>query len=193
MINIGYLTCGRDSNSDNVYTPYYAVEPIVKYIPKTFVIWCPFDLEWSAYVQTFKANGYKVIYSHIAMGQDFFDYYPEQYFDCIISNPPFSIKDKILKRLYEIGKPFAMLLPLNCLQGQSRYKCFKNGIQLLAFDKRIDYHTNENFLTYTKGNHFSSVYFCKDILPKDLILEELIKYEKPLKGVVINEKTTNTV
>ena len=182
MRNIGYLTSGRGPDSDHVYTPFYAVEPLLKYIPKDFVIWCPFDLEWSAFVQAFRENGYEVIHSHIDTGQDFFEYMPSEHFDCIISNPPFSCKDKVLERLCQIGKPFAILLPLNSLQGQSRYKVFKKGIQLLAFDKRIDYHTNENFQTYTKGNHFASGYFCRGILPRDLILEELIKYERPLKG-----------
>lgn len=72
---------------------------------------------------------------------------------------------------------------MNSLQGKARYKYFKNGIQLLAFDSRVDYHTNNNFKTYTKGNHFASAYFCRSLLPKDLIIEELIKYERELKEV----------
>jgi hypothetical protein len=79
-----------------------------------------------------------------------------------------------------VESDFAVLLPLNSLQGQSRFKAFQNGIQLLAFDKRIDYHTRENYSTYTKGNHFASAYFCKDILPGNLMLESLRKYERPL-------------
>jgi len=127
-----------------------------------------------------KENNFNVIRSSLAEGQDFFTYEPKQW-DIVVSNPPFSLKDKVLKRLNDLNKPFAILLPLNSLQGEKRYNwCFKNGIQLLAFDRRIDYHTNFNFNTYTKGNHFASAYFCRDILPKDLILEELIKYERPL-------------
>lgn len=30
--------------------------------------------------------------------------------DYIISNPPYSLKGEVLKQLYEIGKPFAMLV-----------------------------------------------------------------------------------
>ena len=89
-------------------------------------------------------------------------------------------KDQILKRLDELGKPFAILLPLNSLQGQTRYEVFKKGIQLLAFDKRIGFHTNNNMQTTAEGNHFASAYFCRGILPRDLILEELVKYERPL-------------
>ena len=179
-INKGYLTCNRTASGDEVFTPFFAVEPLLKYIPKDKVIYMPFDEEWSAFYQLFTENGYKVIRSSLVEGQDFFEYEPPEHYDIIISNPPFSKKDKVLERLDELGKPFAILLPLNSLQGQSRYKVFRNGIQLLAFDKRVDYHTNFNFQTYTKGNHFASAYFCRDILPKDLIIEELKKYERPL-------------
>lgn len=118
--------------------------------------------------------------SSLIEGQDFFEYEPKEW-DIIVSNPPFSVKDQVLERVYSFGKPFALLLPLNSLQGQKRYNYFRNGIQLLAFDKRINYHTNLNFNNFTKGNHFASAYFCRDILPHDLILERIEEYEKPLK------------
>ena len=156
------------------------MEPLLKYLPKDKIIWCPFDEEWSAFYQMLKESGFNVVRSSLDEGQDFFSYEPEEW-DIVVSNPPFSLKDKILKRLNDLNKPFAILLPLNSLQGEKRYNwCFKNGIQQLAFNRRIDYHTNFNFNTYTKGNHFASAYFCRDILPKDLILEDLIKYERPL-------------
>ena len=180
-INKGWLTCNRTASGDEVFTPFYAVEPIMKYIPKDKIIWMPFDEEWSAYYQLFTENGYKVIRSSIEDGQDFFTYEPTENYDIIVSNPPFSKKDAILERLDKLGKPFAVLLPANSIQGDKRYqKCFKNGIQMLAFNKRIDYHTNFDFQNYTKGNHFASAYFCRNVLPKDLIIEELVKYDRPL-------------
>ena len=78
-----------------------------------------------------------MIRSSLAEGKDFLEYEPDEPYDVIITNVPFSLKDKILKRLDELGKPFAILLPLNSLQGQTRYEVFSHGIQLLAFDKRI--------------------------------------------------------
>lgn len=179
-INVGYLMSDRTSSGDEVYTPFYAVEPLLKYISKDKTIWCPFDEEWSAYYQMFKENGYNVIRSSLVEGQDFFTYEPSEEYDIIVSNPPFSKKDKILRRLSELEKPYAILLPVNSIQGKSRYEVFKEGIQLLSFDARIDFHTNFNFKTYTKGNHFASAYFCKDILPKSLIIEKLYKYERAL-------------
>ena len=88
--NIGYLTSSKTPEHQELYTPYYAVEPIVKYIPKSYRIWCPFDAEWSSFYQTFRENGFDVIRSHIDEGKDFFLYEPDDY-DVIISNPPFNI------------------------------------------------------------------------------------------------------
>ena len=76
-------------NNDECYTPAYGVRPILKYIPKDWVVWCPFDTKESEYVKLIRANGNKVIASHIANGQDFMVYEPEEHWDCIISNPPF--------------------------------------------------------------------------------------------------------
>ena len=120
MINKGYLTAKTDKQSDEVYTPDYAVKPIIKYLDnfcnKTqYTVWCPFDKADSAYVRLLKQEGYKVIYSHIDNGQNFFTFEPEERYDFIVSNPPFSIKDQILKRLRELNKPFAILLPLPAL------------------------------------------------------------------------------
>lgn len=53
--NIGVLKANK--SNDECYTPHYAVKPLLEFIPKGKTIWCPFDLEWSAFVQTFKAGG----------------------------------------------------------------------------------------------------------------------------------------
>lgn len=164
-LNTGYLTAQTTDDSNENYTPYYAVTPLLKYIDKSKSIWCPFDEEWSAYYQTFKNHGYKAIRSHLSDNQDFFTYEPEQY-DVIISNPPYNIKDKILKRLNDLHKPFAMLLPLPSLQGKDRFDwCFKDGIQLLAFDERIGFHHMNKMDKPKEGSPFSAIYFCRDILP----------------------------
>lgn len=176
MRNIGVLTA---SKSDELYTPFYAVAPLLKYISTDKHIWCPFDEEWSAFFQTFRRGGYSVTRSHLNEGKDFFAYEPSDY-DVIVSNPPFSMKDKVLERLYQLNKPYAILLPLNSLQGKKRFAYLKDGIQLLSFDERIEYHKPEDMLHTVKGNCFASAYFCKGVLPRDLILEHLDKYEEPL-------------
>lgn len=132
-INIGYLTANRTSAGDEVYTPFYAVEPLMEFLPKDKKIWCPFDEEWSAFYQLLSEKGYDVTRSSLREGKDFFHFEPENW-DILVSNPPFSKKNEVLKRAYQLGKPFALLLPVNSIQGKARYKIFKNEIQMLGFD-----------------------------------------------------------
>ena len=179
-INKGYLTAKTDKESDEVYTPAYAVRPLVKYLRlfekikgHPIKIWCPFDTQSSQYVQVFREAGFEVIHSHIEEGKNFFFYEPDEQYDVIISNPPFSQKDNVLKRLFELNKPYAMLLPIPALQGQKRFPYIKDGLQYLGFDKRINYYTNADFSQVQKGVSFGSCYLCKQFLPRDLILEEL--------------------
>lgn len=179
-LNKAYLESDRTEAGDEVYTPFYAVEPLLEFVPKDKVIWCPFDEEWSAYYQMFTENGYKVIRSCIGDNQDFFTYEPDEHWDILISNPPFSKKDKVLERAFSFNKPFALLLPANSIQGKKRFEIFRNEIQMLAFDLRVDYHTNGNMKDYTKGNHFGSAYFCRDLLPTKLEMRRLNKYDRPL-------------
>ena len=174
-INKGYLTAKTDKASDEVYTPAYAVMPLIKYLkefnPKA-TIWCPFDKEYSNYVKILSKEGFKVIYSHIDEDKNFFFYEPEEEYDIIISNPPFSQKDNVLKRLSELDKPYAMLLPVPSLQGQARFPYLKD-IQYLGFDKRINYYKDLEMTKTQDGVSFGSCYSCKKFLPKDLIIEEL--------------------
>lgn len=134
---IDYIKRGPN---DELYTPDYAVYPIIKYIPQNIkTIWCPFDKAESNFVKILQNNGYNVIFSHIENGEDFFHFEPENY-DMIISNPPYSAKKKIIKRCYELNKPFALLLPITSLEGISHGKMFKKyGIGAVILDKRIDF------------------------------------------------------
>ena len=148
MINKGYLTAKTNKASDEVFTPEYAVNKIIPHIwnfirrtNKVITIWCPFDKEDSAFVTILKKEGFNVIYSHIDEGKNFFQYEPKHY-DIIISNPPFSIKDDILKRLYELNKPYAILMPLPVLQGQKRFEYIKD-CQALVFNKRINFYIDK--------------------------------------------------
>lgn len=179
-LNTGYLKSNRTKSGDDMFTPFYAVEPIIKYIPKNKKIWMPFDEEWSAFYQRFTELGYNVIRSSLSDGHDFFKYEPDEY-DIIISNPPFSMKDKVLERLYHLNKPFAILLPVNSIQGTKRFNYFSKGIQLLIFDARMGFHNSESMDIPVEGTPFATGYFCKDVLPKDLILERLEKFERKLE------------
>jgi hypothetical protein len=129
---------------DELYTPEYAVEPVLKYIPADVkTIWCPCDTNESKVVQKLQRAGYDVYFTHIECGFDFL----KTNIDCdmIITNPPYSTKDKMLARAYELGKPFAFLLPLTALEGIKRGEMFrKNGMGIVVLDQRIDFNGKGN-------------------------------------------------
>ena len=151
---------------DEYYTPKILVEPLLDYIPKDKVIWCPFDTENSEYVLVFKENGYKVIHSHIEEDKDFFTYTPDESFDIIISNPPFTKKLDVLKRLYEMNKPFCLLLGLPILNYQVIGNFFLDKeLQLLIVDKKVSFDGNTCA--------FNNSYFCYKFLPRDLMFVHL--------------------
>jgi type I restriction-modification system DNA methylase subunit len=133
------------NRKDEYYTPQILVEPILKYIPDNSTIWCPFDTNQSEFVLILKEAGHNVIYSHLWYGQDFFEYEPDEPYDYIISNPPFSLKKRILERLYKLDKPFAMIMGLPILNYQEIGNFFyekqseDKWLQLLIVDKKVSY------------------------------------------------------
>lgn len=98
----------------------------------------------------------------------------------ITYNPPYSCKDAVLKRAYGFNKPFALLMPINNIQGKNRYKIWGNDIQVLCFDGRVCYHTRGDMHNFRNEVHFGSAYFCRELLPTKLEMRQLIKYERPL-------------
>lgn len=147
---------------DEYFTPPILVEPIMPYIKPNSTVWCPFDEQNSEFVLKLKEAGHNVIYSHIANGQDFFQYEPQKSYDYIISNSPFSLKLDILTRLYKFNKPFAMLMNLECLNYQVVGNFFTtHPIQLLIPDKKVSFDGNTA--------SFNTSYFCYKMLPKDLM------------------------
>ena len=162
------------NKNDEYFTPEYAVEPIIKYLKKGSTIWCPFDKISSNYVKVFKDNGFNVVYGHIETGQDFFEVdVPEC--DYIISNPPYSLKGDIFKRLYEIGKPFAMLINFQGIfDHKERFKMFKNNkVEMLWLSPRVNYIKHDE--VSTSGVPFQSGYLCSGIFDNELNFEFIHK------------------
>lgn len=159
-----WLRTGAFNEKDEYYTPKILVDAIVPYIPAGKTVWCPFDTCNSEFVNAFKVN-HKVIHSHIWDGKDFFKYEPDTY-DYIVSNPPFTRKLEVLQRLYDLDKPFAMVLPLPMLNYQEVGSFFLDKpLQLLIVDKKVSFDGNTA--------SFNNSYFCNKILPKELMFAHL--------------------
>ena len=163
-----------NSGNDEFYTPLYAIVPIAKYVKPNSTIWCPFDTEDSLFVKYFRSLGHKVIATHINSNENFFDMACPTC-DYIISNPPYSVKGQVIEKLFEIGKPFAMLVGcLGVFESKRRYNIFsKNKFEVMNFDKRVSFIGADREVKV--NTPFSSIYICHNILPKQIMFREIDK------------------
>ena len=162
-------------HGDEYYSPQNVVDMIVPYVLRGGykTIWCPFDTKDSLYVKTFQKLGYEVNYGHIDTGQDFFDY-TEPQGDIVVSNPPFSKRDDVLKHLYELDIPFAIVIGFNGLfDNRKRFELFKaNGIQMLVPRGRMRFVHKEHGLM--KSPVFQSIYICSRVLDSQIVFSDSV-------------------
>lgn len=132
----------QNRGTDNLDTPKEATEYLLPYLKREWRIWeCACGN--GAIVNVLKNNGFDV-YGTDANSKndelvDFLFTSPHK-FDCIITNPPFSLKTSFLEKAYSIGRPFAFLLPITSLEGIKRQKLYKeNGLEIIFLPKRIDF------------------------------------------------------
>jgi len=171
------------SGNDEFYTPEYAILPLLPYLKPFNVIWCPFDTRQSNFVKCLTDNGHKVIYTHISNGENFFMLNKEC--DAIVSNPPYSFKTEVIERLFQIGKPFAMLMGIvGVFESQRRFNAFRtNGVEVLYFNKRVSYYTSYEAKETDLEPPFSSAYICHGILPKQIEFAEITKDVKKKRSI----------
>lgn len=157
----------KSGSSDIFGTPIEEIHRMIPFLPKEWKIWENASGD-GRIVKELRASGYQVIGTDIMDGFDFLSPLvatPE--FDCIFTNPPYSVKDKWLERCYELGKPFALLMPITALGEQKRVKMYKeHGIQVALPPGRINFDTPSGQGT---GAWFYAAWFCYRLnLPKDI-------------------------
>lgn len=148
-------------DKDHVATPRWVVEQIYDLIDiKSFnMCWFPFN----HYDSEFKLKAddlnlkYKATHKFDDLGNDFFITEPPENCDLMISNPPFSIQNKIIERSFELIdggkiKSFCLLLPLSTLETPHRgelYEKYADDLSLIIFKKRIKFIGCKN--SFNKG------------------------------------------
>lgn len=172
----------QQGGGDEQYTPRYGVEVLLPHIQhlKSKTIWCPFDKEDSQFVQVLTEEGFNVVYSHIDYGQNFFEYEPDKW-DVAISNPPYNKKRKFWERLLDLGKPFALLLPLNILSDSVINVTMnerEREFQLLIPSRRMRFY---NAITGETGKQptFKASYFGVNIFKQQIILQDMELKKQP--------------
>lgn len=170
---------GDINPNDEFYTPNYAIEPIIKFLKPGSTILCPFDTAESNYVKYLHNAGFTVRHSHIQEGSDFFKLSKPNFagIDYIISNPPYSLKFEVFERLFEIGKPFAMLVGVvGLFESQKRFNLFKdNKFEIMYLNLRVSFFKNYEDQVTKLNPPFSSVYITKDVLPQQIVFETIDK------------------
>lgn len=164
----------KSAKSDEWYTPIQAIYPILEYIDNKKIIWCPFDTEESNFVKVLKNNGYTVINSHIDDGLDFFEYEPDNW-DIILSNPPYSKRNEILKRVFGFNKPFALLMNTNGLFDSGvRWNLFNefNDFSLFYLKGRVNY-MKEYGKIEKSSPPFQSAYITSGIFSEKIVFEKI--------------------
>lgn len=157
---------GNNEQSDECYTPEEALLPLLPSLDKSLTYYECASGKSQSISNFLMSRGIVCISSY---EKDFLKDDIPDYVDVIITNPPYSKKDAFIKRCYDIGKPFALLLPLTALQGAGTKKrkgrnqmYHENGIEVLVLKDRIDF-------TGGGAPHFAVGWFSHGILPEPLI------------------------
>ena len=137
------------SVQDNYNTPKKGWCDIMQFIPnKEQKIWCPFYNDGTC-KNILEEMGYTNI---IHSNKDFFTYHEPN--SICLDNPPYSIKEKIIDKLYETKIPFALLLPMDTLE-RKYMKKFLNNLQVVIPAIRYEYVEGSK-----KNPPFKSVWIC---------------------------------
>ena len=135
---------------DDYETEKEAFDLLLKYIDikKDDKVWFPFFCNNLIKSYTFP---FKMIHTTT----DFFDTNIE--YDYIIDNPPFSIKEKIIRKCIELNKPFCLLLAVDTLERQYISTLFKDkDFTVIIPKKRWKFINNGSKVTVG----FKTCWFC---------------------------------
>jgi len=159
-----------DKNNDNYSTPPEVWDNIKHCLPidDNHIVWEPFfnsDSKSPCHLSTLGCN---VLYSNA----DFFTTRPS----CathIVTNPPFSCKERVFERLYTLDLPFIVIMPVHSLCTRFIKTYFKNKLQIIVPDYRLHFEridTKTGARKTIKRTPFDSVYVCyKMNLPRDVM------------------------
>ena len=158
----------KKNKNDNYSTPKAYLEVIDKFIPQDYTICDPFYFDGSV-KDTWREIGREIIHENT-------DFFTNNYddVDIIVSNPPFSNMKEIFIKLFEINKPFILLIPIQ--------KIFQLKIQKVLIDKDIQIIVSPIYIGFINEDgeqtRCPSQYFCYMTYKMDL-KRDFLFIEKP--------------
>jgi len=118
-------------------TPLEAWELLLNQMRNTRVtFWLPFFNDGSIKKNLEKNLNVNIIHQR----RDFFEYEPKKY-DVIADNPSFFQKQKVFRRCLDLGRPFALLVPMETIERKYFSEMFKNDkrLQVIIPNKRYEF------------------------------------------------------
>lgn len=181
-------TLDKSQPRDLFQTPRYAVELLLPYLPKNYInVW-----ECSAgegkIAQVLRENGYGVLETDIRLLPNILEqinFLKDGGFSTridnkymIVTNPPYSLKQKFFKRCIELDVPFALLISADyslwTIDAVRKFGCEK-----LIPTRRIDYITPTGKDGRTSSSYFHSYWLTRKFnLGSSEVFVELTKQMK---------------
>lgn len=176
----------KSQTMDQCQTPAHAILPLLPYLNPAQTLWESACGKGNL-VQAFKNQGFShIIESDVLSGDEynFLTYNPtldpnSEYKGVYhwwyqITNPPYSIKYKWMKRSYELGKPFALLIPVESIGAKSCQTLWKQyehkpyRTEIILLNKRINFEMPNKGLD-GKGAQFPVLWYTYGLnLPKQI-------------------------
>jgi len=153
-----------ENRFDDYMSPKSAWDAIKNIIPKNKIIWEPFygDGKSGQYLKELGFNN--------VIHEPDVDFFLNNKGDIIISNPPFSKAQKVLKRLVELNKPFILILPVSKITTNYFYDIIgfdenkSKKFKILIPRKRIQFGKLKNGeCKFNNACNFDCFYYCYDI------------------------------
>lgn len=160
------------ANYDSCQTPAYALDPLLPYLDKNLTVWEAACGEGLLVDALYDSDFLAVVDTDILTGKNFFEFEPDQW-DILITNPPFSAKFKWLERAYLLGKPFALLLPVETLGAVTAQRLMQQyGFEIMFLDSRVNFKM-PNAGWDGAGAQFAVFWLCWKLLPEKVMFGEI--------------------
>ena len=145
---------------DEYYTLESDAETIAQHIIRPMTVWLPFNDKGKAFDIVLPRHGHKVI----CTDTDFFTTDPPEGIEAVISNPPFSLKKDVVKRLDALNLKYALIMPFLWLNDGIP---FDYCHQLMMFRKRMHFMMGGGELNHPRTN---CVVISNGLLTHDFIV-----------------------
>jgi hypothetical protein len=133
------------------------IDHITRAVGKDPLIWEPACGNGNL-VNGLKARGFRVVGTDILTGSDFME--TRRPCDMILTNPPFSIKEKFLGRCYNLGIPFALLMPITTFDAKDRRELMaQHGIEVVLPSRRVNFETPNHQKNLEAGKKTTSWFY----------------------------------